>query len=194
MRWKHTLSWSGAVKVRFVMSVGSVCCECWGRCAASPEEVVCDTTVMGRSTMRAFVSSRAVLAAESVSKITTASCAPSLLASLQMPLINATIVGCLSTYLRSVSLVILPQNEKKSDTVFSVALGDMFDTNTAFDSYYMCEHMQHSYITYSYLCHGAAGETENWGAGLSRGFTIWGYFTKISNSNFTRKFRILFEN
>ena len=137
-----------------MMSVGSVCCECWGRCAASPEEVVCDTTVMGRSTMRAFVSSRAVLAAESVSKITTASCAPSLLASLQMPLIDATIVGCLSTYLRSVSLVILPQNEKKSDTVFSVALGDMFDTNTAFDSYYMCEHMQHSYITYSYLCHG----------------------------------------
>lgn len=31
--------------------------------------------------------------------------------------------------------MILPQKEKKSDTVFSVALGEILDTNTALVSY-----------------------------------------------------------
>ncbi len=40
-----------------------------------------------------------------------------------------------TTYLVKNNLLIFPQNEKKSDTVFSLALGDMLETITALLSY-----------------------------------------------------------
>jgi hypothetical protein len=84
--------------------------------------------------MSAFVSNKAVFAAESVSKITTASREPepSAFASLHKCYYHT--LRTIYTYFRRVSLVMRPQNEKKSDTVFSVALGEMLDTNTAFVS------------------------------------------------------------
>ena len=98
---------------------------------------------MGRSSINAFVSNKAVLAAASLSNSTIASTEVPWLLNHHVGIIVAPqrrrVSECYSrtttnnhiiniiTHRRIVRFKILPQNEKKSAIVFSLALGEMFE-------------------------------------------------------------------